>query len=86
MANKKSTAAAPNKAPRSRESASLGLRIDRLPPLLRKEAMDYVEFLEKKHRYPRSRKALKFSWAGCLSHLKDRYTAVDLQHKALEWR
>lgn len=27
-----------------------------------------------------------FGWAGALSHLKDQYTSVELQHLANEWR
>ncbi|MCG3195858.1 MAG: hypothetical protein HUU16_08070 [Candidatus Omnitrophica bacterium] len=27
-----------------------------------------------------------FSWAGALSHLKDEYTSVELQHLANDWR
>jgi hypothetical protein len=28
----------------------------------------------------------KFDWEGGLSDLKEQYTSVELQHKALEWR
>lgn len=28
----------------------------------------------------------KFDWEGGLSNLKEKYTSVELQHKALEWR
>ena len=60
--------------------------IDNLPPHLRKEALDYIEFLLKKHHQRKTRKPMRFDWAGCLSHLKNQYTSVELQHKASEWR
>ncbi|MEN6379618.1 MAG: DUF2281 domain-containing protein [Methanofastidiosum sp.] len=30
-------------------------------------------------------KKLTFEWQGGLSELKDEFTSVELQHKALEW-
>jgi len=33
-----------------------------------------------------ARKKIKFDWEGGLSKLKNKYTSVQLQHKALEWR
>jgi len=32
-----------------------------------------------------SRNKLKFDWEGALADLRDKYTSVELQHKALEW-
>jgi len=60
--------------------------IDKLPPQIKKEAMDYIEFLVRKHRGSKRKGSWKFEWAGCLSHLKNQYTSVELQHKASEWR
>lgn len=61
-------------------------RLEELPPHLRKEALDFIEFLIQKHAAKPARRALEFRWAGCLSPLRDRYTSVDLQHESLDWR
>jgi len=31
-------------------------------------------------------KGFNFSWEGKLKDIKDKFTSVDLQHKAMEWR
>jgi len=58
--------------------------IKELPPELHKEAEYYLEFLLQKKR----RKAavpLKLDWRGALKDLRDKYSSVELQHKAQEW-
>jgi hypothetical protein len=57
----------------------------RLPPDLRQEALEYIEYLVAQVDLT-DLPVLKFDWAGSLSDLKDQYTSVELQHKALEWR
>jgi hypothetical protein len=64
----------------------LSKKLDKLPPQIKQEVLDYIEFLVKKYKQPRKRKTWKFGWEGCLSRLKKRYTSVELQHKASEWR
>ena len=61
-------------------------RFRKLPPSLQREVMDYIEFLEKKY-LPHGKKemAFGFGWEGCLKEVKEKYTSVELQHKALEW-
>jgi len=60
-------------------------RIKELPPELRREVEDFVEFLvEKRGKRPRRKPA--FGWAGVLKDLREQYTSVDLQHKISEWR
>ena len=66
-------------------------KIKKLPDHLIPEVIDYIEFLTKKYGRKRSNKnknqnKFKFDWEGGLSELKDQYTAVELQHKALAWR
>lgn len=39
--------------------------------------------LEKKQ--PEKKTHLSLSWSGGLKELRDQYTSVELQHKALEW-
>jgi len=58
--------------------------IRELPPEFHKEAEDFLEFLiAKRARQPTG--ALKLDWHGALRHLRDKYTSVELQHKALVW-
>ncbi|HID86246.1 MAG TPA: DUF2281 domain-containing protein [Anaerolineae bacterium] len=55
-----------------------------LPPELQHEVEDFVQFLlEKRARKPKGK--FKFDWEGALEDLRDQYTSVELQHKALEW-
>lgn len=50
-----------------------------------KEAIElYLESL-RAHR-DAEKEGFRFSWEGELSELKEEYTSVELQHKALEWR
>jgi hypothetical protein len=63
----------------------LQARISELPPELRREVEDFVEFLlEKRMRRPQGKPT--FAWAGALRDLRDRYTSVELQHELTEWR
>lgn len=63
------------------------VKIRELPEYLKKEVLDYVEFLLNK-LYAKSDKSdrLRYTWEGGLSELKEKYTSVELQHKALDWR
>ena len=55
-----------------------------LPPEIQEEVRDFVEFLLEK-RVRRQKAKLRLDWAGALRELRDEYTSVDLQHKALQW-
>lgn len=60
-------------------------KIRQLPPDLQREVEDFVDFLLSRissggQRY------LKQDWAGGLEQFRDQYTALELQHNALEWR
>lgn len=57
--------------------------IETLPEELKKEVMDFIEFLLYKSQ---KEKKLKLNWKGSLSEYKDSYTSLELQKKALEWR
>ncbi len=61
-------------------------KFNTLPQDLQKEVLDYIEFLLKKHGAKNKGTKFKFNWAGGLSELKNKYTSVELQHKAKEWR
>jgi ubiquinone/menaquinone biosynthesis C-methylase UbiE len=58
--------------------------IKELPPDLKQEVQDFVEFLYEKKVKKRSGK-LKMNWAGALRELKDKYTSVELQHEISNW-
>ncbi len=59
--------------------------IEKLPPELRKELQEFAEFLLRK-RADKVGRRLRQDWAGALRDYRDRYTAFELQKKALEWR
>jgi hypothetical protein len=56
-----------------------------LPEDLQKEVADFVQFLSEKQRRPR-RTRLRLNWIGALRDIRDKYTSVELQHKASDWR
>ena len=59
--------------------------LKKLPPELQREVEDFVNFLiEKKARKQGGK--LRQDWAGALKDYRDKYTSLDLQKKALEWR
>lgn len=58
--------------------------IRELPLDAQSEVRDFVEFLIRKRR--RSGHKLRQDWAGALHDVRDQYTSLTLQHKALEWR
>jgi hypothetical protein len=67
-----------------RTEARIGEMVKVLPPELQHEVEDFVRFLvEKQAGKPRGK--FKFDWEGALEDLRDQYTSVELQHKALEW-
>lgn len=59
--------------------------IKQLPPELRREVEDFARFLLAE-RTGKPRRRFRFDWEGALEDLRDQYTSVELQHKALEWR
>ncbi len=63
------------------------LKIRELPEDLRREVLDYMEFLLKKYKDKENKtREFKFDWEGGLSELREKFTSVRLQHIALEWR
>ena len=61
-------------------------KLDTLSETLKREVIDYIDFLIIKHYKAENRGELTFDWEGGLSNLKEKYTSVELQHKAMEWR
>ena len=61
-------------------------QLKKLPENLRKEVLDYVEFLLNKYQNKELKKKFKFDWEGGLSDINEKFSSVELQHKSLEWR
>ena len=61
-------------------------KINNLPPKIQKQAIDFIDFLSNRYGPHGKEYKLKFDWEGSLSDLGKKYTSVDLQHKASEWR
>jgi hypothetical protein len=59
--------------------------VQELPPDLRAEVRDFIEFLLVK-RSRRTRMMLRQDWAGALRDYRQQYTSLELQHQALAWR
>ena len=57
----------------------------KLPPDLRKEVEDFAAFLLERRATKPVRK-LRQDWAGALQDYRDKYTSLELQKKAHEWR
>jgi len=60
-------------------------KIQKLPPSLRGEVENYIDFLLNKKQKNKKR-ILRQDWAGSLKDISNEYTSVELQKKALEWR
>ena len=62
-------------------------KIEKMPPDLLSEVMDYIDYLM--HKYSivsKTKTTFDFSWEGGLTEISKKYTSVDLQHKVSEWR
>ncbi|WP_029522923.1 DUF2281 domain-containing protein [Persephonella sp. KM09-Lau-8] len=68
------------KAIKDKELISL---IESLPEDLKKEVKDFAEYLLAKSK---TRKRLSLNWKGRLSKYRKKFTSMELQKKALEWR
>ncbi len=63
------------------------MKMQELPEDLRREVLDYVEFLLRKYDDRKiAAKKFTFNWEGGLAEIGDTFTSVELQHKTLEWR
>jgi hypothetical protein len=64
---------------------SLSELLEELPPDAQAQVREFAEFLLAKHGRGRGR-TLRQDWAGALREHRDRYSSLQLQKKALEWR
>ena len=60
-------------------------KIRQLPPDLQEEALHFIDFLLTK-KSPKQEKKPNLEWIGGLKAYRDRYTALELQKKAVDWR
>lgn len=63
---------------------SLQEKLKQLPPELKTEASDFIDYLLQKIKRKR-RSKLKLNWAGGLKEFRDKYTSLELQRKISEW-
>lgn len=61
-------------------------KLSELPEDLKKEALDFIDFLIVKNNQDLKKEKFNFSWEGGLSELKDKYSSVTLQHDSMGWR
>lgn len=69
----------------------INVMVNDLPFQLKKEVLDFVEFLSEKYRRRPAKanvakKHFKFDWEGGLADVGKKMNSVDLQHKAMDWR
>lgn len=58
-------------------------KIKSLPPEIKKELLEYIE---RRLKYYKKKRIFNFNWEGGLKDIKGKFTSVELQHKAMEWR
>ena len=56
-----------------------------LPPDLKQEVEDFIQFLLSK-RAKKEGTRLRQNWGGALKEFRQQYSALELQKKTLEWR
>ena len=59
--------------------------VQKLPADLQREVEDFARFLLETRVPPKSGR-MRLDWAGALAEYRDRFTSLELQKKALEWR
>ncbi len=64
---------------------SLEVLVKKLSPESQQEVSDFVGLLIERERQKPSR-ILRQDWAGALREYREKYTSLELQKKALEWR
>jgi len=68
------------------EARDIESRINELPEDLKKEVIDFIDFLIMKKKQGRSFGDFGFKWEGGLAEIRDQYSSVALQHQANDWR
>ncbi|MCH8826221.1 MAG: DUF2281 domain-containing protein [Chloroflexi bacterium] len=60
-------------------------KLNTLPDTKQREVLNFVEALVAQGR-PEQQGPLQQEWAGALKDFRDKYTSLELQRKASEWR
>jgi hypothetical protein len=68
------------------ETYEIERKINSLPDDLKKEVIDFIDFLIMKKKKGKHRDEFNFSWEGGLADIKEKYSSVALQHQSTEWR
>lgn len=61
-------------------------RFNVLPDDLKKEVLDFIDFLMAKRKQEKISSQFDFTWEGGLTDFKDDFNSVDLQHQSMDWR
>lgn len=68
------------------DTDSIQYKLKTLPDDLKEEVLDFIDFLISKKKQKSVGTHFDFTWEGSLSDVKDKYSSVDLQHRAMDWR
>ena len=60
-------------------------KIRLLPPEKKREVNDFIEFLISRKNVKTAQR-MKLNWAGGLKEFRKKFTSIELQKKASEWR
>jgi hypothetical protein len=60
-------------------------KLKQLPQNLQNEVIDFIDFLLSKKTHKKHKKP-HLHWIGGLKEYRDKFTALELQKKASEWR
>lgn len=61
-------------------------KINQLPPSLVIKLEDYLDYLLSQRKVKQDYSVLNQTWAGGIKEYKKKYTSLELQKLALEWR
>ena len=65
---------------------SIEYKLNALPDELKEEVLDFIDFLISNKNHNTVATPFDFSWEGGLSNSKEKYSSVELQHRAMDWR
>jgi murein L,D-transpeptidase YafK len=69
------------------DEKEIEIKIKNLPENLKKDVIEYIDFLLKKYQNQEIKKRkLKFDWEDGLSEINKEFSSVELQHKSVEFR
>ncbi|MEA3476457.1 MAG: DUF2281 domain-containing protein [Candidatus Cloacimonadota bacterium] len=68
------------------DANSIESKLNSLPDNLKREVLDFINFLITKKMHETIPAQFDFTWEGGLSDIKDQYSSVELQHQSTEWR